>query len=115
MIFGIFGKFGIDYRVFGKTVLFFVKKIDIFSSTVLALTMKCARCHTHKYDPITQEEYYRFYDYFNQSADADTNDDAPTIAVPGTEEGRQKAALQAQIDQLQAQQRDTSRTDNSSR
>lgn len=66
----------------------------------MGLTMRCAECHTHKYDPITQEEYYRFYDYFNQSADADTNDDAPTIAVPGSEEGKQKAALQAQIDEL---------------
>jgi hypothetical protein len=43
----------------------------------MGLTMRCAECHSHKYDPITQREYYQFLDFFNQTADADTNDDAP--------------------------------------
>lgn len=34
-------------------------EIEVFSSTVLGLTIKCARCHSHKFDPIPQRDYYR--------------------------------------------------------
>jgi hypothetical protein len=43
--------------------------IDIFSSTVLGLTMNCARCHSHKYDPIPQRDYYRLHAIFKGSYD----------------------------------------------
>jgi hypothetical protein len=38
--------------------------VDQISSGFLGITLKCARCHDHKYDPITQEEYYRFRAFF---------------------------------------------------
>ena len=44
-------------------------EIDIFSSTVLGLTMKCARCHSHKYDPIPQRDYYRLMAVFQGAYD----------------------------------------------
>jgi hypothetical protein len=44
-------------------------EIDIFSSTVLGLTIKCARCHSHKYDPIPQRDYYRLVDIFKGAYD----------------------------------------------
>ncbi len=40
-------------------------RVDATATTWLGLTMACAQCHDHKYDPITQEDYYKFFAYFN--------------------------------------------------
>lgn len=44
-------------------------EIDVVSRGVLGLTMKCARCHSHKYDPIPQRDYYRFVALFRGAYD----------------------------------------------
>lgn len=47
-------QYGIDkrYEVVNQVV-------DMFSTSVLGLTMECCRCHNHKYDPLPQRDYYR--------------------------------------------------------
>ena len=40
-------------------------RVNTFSTAFLGLTIECARCHTHKYDPITQKEYYSLMSFFN--------------------------------------------------
>jgi hypothetical protein len=40
----------------------------------MGTSMACAQCHTHKYDPITQNEYFQVFAFFNQSEDADRKD-----------------------------------------
>ncbi len=44
-------------------------EIDILGSGVLGLTIRCARCHSHKYDPIPQRDYYRLLDIFKGAFD----------------------------------------------
>jgi hypothetical protein len=44
-------------------------EMDILGSAVMGLTMKCARCHNHKYDPIPQRDYYRLVDVFKGAFD----------------------------------------------
>ena len=46
-----------------------VDQVNIFSSAVMGLTMQCARCHSHKYDPLPQRDYYRFQAIFQTAYD----------------------------------------------
>jgi mono/diheme cytochrome c family protein len=51
-----------EYRV-----EYIVDKVKTFTKGVLALTAECAQCHDHKYDPISQKEYYQMFGFFNTS------------------------------------------------
>ncbi len=42
-----------------------VDRVDTVGTVFLGLTLSCARCHDHKFDPISQKEYYRLFAYFN--------------------------------------------------
>lgn len=93
-----------EYRV-----EYVVDRVKTTSTVWMGLTMECGQCHDHKYDPISQKEYYQFYAYFNQSADGGmqtrNGNAAPMIDVPNPA-GEQKietletklAAVQGQID-----------------
>jgi hypothetical protein len=47
-------------------------RVETTSLTWMALTMNCCRCHDHKYDPITQKEFYQFFALFNNVAESGT-------------------------------------------
>ena len=52
-------------------------RVDTTMQVWMGLTMGCAKCHSHKFDPITHEEYYKFYAIFNQTADQDQPNRGP--------------------------------------
>lgn len=45
-------------------------KVKTYSKGMLALTVECAQCHDHKYDPISQKDYYQLFSFFNTSKEA---------------------------------------------
>lgn len=46
-----------------------IDKVDAVATSMLGLTMKCAQCHDHKFDPISHKEYFQFYAFFNASSE----------------------------------------------
>ena len=65
-----------------------VDRVDTFGTVFLGLTIGCARCHDHKYDPISQKEYYQLFAYFNSIAEwgvgPNNGNSPPFIDVPAS-------------------------------
>jgi len=78
-------------------------RVDTTMQVWMGLTMGCAKCHSHKYDPISMADYYSFFALLNQTEDADRGDDAPLLPSPTEEQKREIDRLQAEVDRLQKQ------------
>ncbi len=59
---------GVDPEQFRMEAMF--DRMDCIGKSVLGLTIQCAQCHNHKFDPLTQEEYYRMFAFINNDYDA---------------------------------------------
>jgi len=58
-----------------------VDRVNTTMAVWMGTTMACAQCHNHKYDPISQEDYFRLFAVFNNTADADRTDESPVHAL----------------------------------
>ena len=74
-------------------------RVDTTMQVWMGLTMGCAKCHAHKYDPIGIGDYYAVYAFFNQTADADNNQ--PLMSAPTAGQRQQAARAEAEIESLE--------------
>lgn len=75
-----------------------VDRVETTSTVFLGLTMGCARCHDHKYDPITQKDFYSFFAFFNSSEDRGFYEETrgntgPQVMLPDFEQQKKLTEL----------------------
>jgi hypothetical protein len=74
------------------------------TTVFLGLTALCARCHDHKYDPLSQKEFYQLFDFFNQVPEKGHNGFAPQLAVQPAELEQRRQQLDDLKKELLAQE-----------
>ncbi len=84
---------GIDPEQFRMEAMF--DRMDAVGKGMLGLTIQCAQCHTHKYDPLTQAEYYKLFAYLNNSHEANV-----TVYTP--DEQMKRSEIFQKIKQIEA-------------
>jgi len=67
-----------------------IERMDVLGKAFLGLTINCCQCHDHKYDPISQREYYQLFAFLN-------NDDEPEVEVPDKETEAARQAIERKI------------------
>ncbi|MBT3635887.1 MAG: DUF1549 domain-containing protein, partial [Opitutae bacterium] len=73
-------------------------RVDTTVQVWMGLTMGCAKCHSHKYDPISIEDYYSFYAVFNQTEDADRV--TPVMPFPTSEQSAELKEMENKVFRL---------------
>ena len=86
-------------------------RVRTTSMAWMGLTVECARCHDHKFDPVTQRDYYKFFAFFNSIDEAGEDgrvaNAAPIIQAPTDEQQREIEALRLQIETAHQRMQDS--------
>lgn len=85
-------------------VEYVIDRVDTTSTVWLGISAGCARCHDHKYDPLSQREFYQLYAYFNnvpeKGIDGRKGAAVPFIDVPNPEVQQQCGQLTTELERL---------------
>ncbi len=88
---------GVDPEQFRMEAMF--DRMDALGKSVLGLTIQCCQCHNHKFDPITQEEYYRLFAFLNNDHERQITAYAPEELKLRESLARQIAAIEGELKQ----------------
>jgi hypothetical protein len=82
-------------------VEYVVDRVEATSNTWMGTTMGCARCHSHKFDPISQREFYQFFAFFNnvseEGLDGQTGNAKPFLQLPSRDQKTRLDQLESEI------------------
>lgn len=78
-----------------------IDRVNTTMSVWMGTTMACAQCHTHKYDPIPQEDYFRMFAILNNTEDADRSDETPVYSIWTKEQKAERAQLEPEMARLE--------------
>ncbi|MGE5191667.1 MAG: DUF1549 domain-containing protein, partial [Deltaproteobacteria bacterium] len=78
-------------------------RVDTTMQVWMGMTLGCAKCHNHKFDPFSQSEYYQCFALFNQTADNDQPDESPVIPAPSAEIRSKLQEIDGRIAELKKQ------------
>jgi mono/diheme cytochrome c family protein len=92
---------GIDPEQFRVEAV--MDRVATFGTAFLGLTVGCAQCHDHKFDPVTQREYYQLYAIFNNSADDGHGKNTPGSTLPFRLENPAHEAAAVELEGQQAE------------
>jgi len=83
-------------------VEYIADRVQTTANVWMGLTMECSQCHDHKYDPISQKEYFQFFAYFNNTADPGmqtrNGNQAPVVEVRDEARNARLAELHKEIE-----------------
>ncbi len=85
---------------------YLVDRVNTTNTVWLGLTMACAQCHDHKYDPLLQKDFYQFYAFFHNvpenGLDGSQGNAAPLVKVPTAEQQAKLAEVDRAIAELES-------------
>ena len=77
-----------------------VDRVNTTMAVWMGTTIACAQCHSHKYDPLTQDEYFQIFAILNNTQDADRRDESPLLEFFTPEQKERQSVIETRLAEL---------------